>query len=130
MVRDYREHCRILGLSEGEALHSTPKRPEVGIHGTGATSDDTARRAGLLSNNERRRMEEEVKAVQYAFGMCKFDTRNGAKIRKIIDLVYLEGTHTMYGAAMEIGLSSHEWAGNLAGRFFQWVTEWFSKDFE
>jgi hypothetical protein len=128
MVRDYHANVKALQESQAEALFSSPNRPEIPISGKGRTSDDTARRGGMLSTTQRRRKQEEVLAVQYAIGRCQAEGKQGEKIRKIIDLVYWKGTHTMYGAACAVGIASYEWAGKLAGRFFRWVMEWFEDD--
>jgi hypothetical protein len=128
MVRDYHTNIKMLNDSQSDALFGSPNRPEIPISGKGRTSDDTARRGMMLSATQRRRKQEEVLAVQYAVGCCNAEGKQGEKIRTIIDLVYWKGTHTMYGAACAVGITSSEWAGKLAGRFFRWVTQWFEDD--
>lgn len=124
-LRDYAYNRQRLAETEAEAIHSTAPRPEVPINGKNRTSDDTARRAIALSSVERRRLAEDVAAIDYAYSLCSIRP-SGDKVRKIIDMVYKNGTHSMQRAAVEVGLCSQEWAGRLASRFFAWVSDWYT----
>jgi hypothetical protein len=124
MLRDYALHKKILSEVEDDALNGSPSRPEVPISGKNRPSDDTARRGMMLSTVQRRRMQEDVAAIDFADAMC-IATKNGMKIRKIIDLVYREGTHTIYGAGLAVGINNPVWAGKLASKYFQWVGDYF-----
>lgn len=124
MLRDYEENKRRIAQMEGEALHGRLPLPEVYRFSEGHRRDDTGRRVVLLSAVEKRRLEEEVAAVDYADSVCS-SVPNGGKIAQIIDLVYKKGTHNLAGAAAIAGLASDVWAGKLAARYFGWVNEWF-----
>jgi hypothetical protein len=124
MLRDYEANRRRVAELTGEALHGLRPLPEVNRFSEGHKRDDTGRRAVLLSAVEKRRLEEEIAAVDYADSVCRA-APNGGKIAQIIDLVYKKGTHNMAGAAAVAGLASDVWAGKLAARYLDWINEWF-----
>jgi hypothetical protein len=124
MLREYENNKRKVAGLEGEALHGNRAHPEVSIFSRGHDRDDTFRRAALLTAVEKRRMEEEIAAVEYADSLCKV-LPNGIRIATIVDLVYKKGTHNMTGAAAMAGLSSEKWAGRLAARYLDFVNEYF-----
>jgi hypothetical protein len=120
VIREYWDSRKILAELRANKIGATPNKPEVLISGRGRNGDDTARRAmDLVTDPQIRYLQDTVRSVECALGDFKADSRYEA-MYKIIELFYWKGTHTVLGAAGEVGYSERQ-AKRLKGAFVRRV---------
>lgn len=103
VAKEYRSNC--LELAEFQKARAYAQQASGGTGRSGKIAKPVERAVEQIAEQERiHHLEKSIKAVDFALEMVALKP-NGADTRKLFDMLYYHKSHTLKGAAYQIGIA-------------------------